>query len=107
MNLKLLEAKSKIDLTRRDRKVFLELANKSNLMEIAKNNENVLTYPEPRVRFREFADSGLKFQLLLWIAKPERRGRTVDEINTRIYHRFSENSITIPYPTMNLLMKEK
>ena len=80
---------------------------KDILMEIAKNNENVLTYPEPRVRFREFADSGLKFQLLLWIAKPERRGRTVDEINTRIYHQFSENNITIPYPTMNLLMKEK
>ena len=75
-------------------------------LEFAKNNENVLTYPEPRVRFREFADSGLKFQLLLWIAKPERRGRTVDEINTRIYHQFSEDNITtVSYTHLTLPTK--
>ena len=58
---------------------------RSVLMEIAQSNDEVCSEPLPRVRFREFADSGLKFQLLLWIAKPERRGRTVDEILSLIH----------------------
>ena len=32
-------------------------------MSIAKKSENVCNSPEPRVRFRELADSGLIFQL--------------------------------------------
>ncbi len=60
-----------------------------------------------RVRFREFADSGIKLQLLFWIYKPEIRGRTVDAVNTEIYKQFKENKILIAYPTMKLLMPEK
>ena len=80
---------------------------KSILKNIAEKNSNVLKSPEPRVRFREFADFGLKFQLLLWILKPERRGRTVDEVNSEIYHEFKSQNILIPYPTMNILMDNK
>ena len=58
---------------------------KELLISIAKNNSNVMDDPEPRVRFREFVDSGLKLQLLFWISKPEKRGRTVDQVNTDIY----------------------
>mgnify|MGYP001159815504 CR=1 FL=1 len=80
---------------------------KSILKNIAEKNSNALKSPEPRVRFREFADSGLKFQLLLWISKPERRGRTVDEMNSEIYHQFRSQGISIPYPTMNIFMDNK
>ena len=44
---------------------------KELLTSIAKKNSNTMDAPEPRVRFREFADSGLKLQLLFWIYKPE------------------------------------
>jgi len=77
------------------------------LIDIAKNNENVLSDPEPRVRFREFADHGLRLQLLFWIQKPEKRGRTVDAVNTEIYKQFSQHQITIPYPTMEVLLPQK
>jgi len=80
---------------------------KDLLKSIALNNDNVQNDPEPRVRFREFAESGIKLQLLFWIYKPEIRGRTVDAINTEIYKRFKENQITIPYPTMRVLMPDK
>jgi small-conductance mechanosensitive channel len=80
---------------------------KTVLNEIAKNNKNVLNDPEPRVRFREFSDHGLKLQLLFWIEKPELRGRTVDSINSQIYKQFSEKKILIPYPTMNVVLPEK
>jgi len=77
---------------------------KTVLVNIAKKNENVLKSPEPRVRLREFADHGLRLQLLFWIHKPEIRGRTVDSVNTEIYKTFEEHNILIPFPTMNILM---
>tara|TARA_Y100001949_G_scaffold65375_1_gene55317 strand:- start:101 stop:817 length:717 start_codon:yes stop_codon:yes gene_type:complete len=80
---------------------------RSVLIDIAKNNENVLKDPEPRVRFREFADHGLRLQLLFWIHMPEIRGRTVDAVNTEIYKRFAEHKIIIPYPTMKVILPNK
>ena len=80
---------------------------KTILVNIAKKNENVLKLPEPRVRFREFADHGLRLQLLFWIHKPEIRGRTVDSVNTEIYKTFEEHNILIPFPTMNVLMPKE
>ena len=80
---------------------------KDLLKSIALKSDNVQNEPEPRVRFREFAESGIKLQLLFWIYKPEKRGRTVDAINTEVYKRFKENQITIPYPTMRVLMPDK
>ena len=77
---------------------------KALLISIALGNENVLKTPKPRVRFREFADHGLRLQLLFWIHKPEIRGRTVDAVNTEIYKQFSQNNISIPYPTMKVIL---
>ena len=80
---------------------------KALLISIALGNENVLKAPEPRVRFREFGDHGLKLQLLFWIHKPEIRGRTVDAVNTEIYKQFSQNNISIPYPTMKVILPQE
>ena len=75
---------------------------KNLLIDVAKKEKNVMRSPEPRVRFREFADHGLKIQLLFWIQNPEIRGKTVDSINTEIYKQISNLDIKIPYPTMNI-----
>ena len=75
---------------------------KDLLITIAKKEKNVLKEPEPRVRFREFADHGLKLQLLFWIHNPEIRGKTVDAVNSKIYREISTRKISIPYPTMNV-----
>jgi len=80
---------------------------KELLKSIALKNDNVQNTPEPRVRFREFAESGIKLQLLFWIHKPEIRGRTVDAVNTEIYKQFSQNKISIPYPTMRVILPEE
>ncbi len=80
---------------------------KDILQSIAINNKDVLDNPDPRVRFREFADSGIRLELLFWIFKPETRGRIVDTVNTEIYKQFKQNGITIPYPTMKVLMPDK
>jgi len=80
---------------------------KDILQSIAINNKDVLYNPDPRVRFREFADSGIRLELLFWIFKPETRGRIVDTVNTEIYKQFKQNGVTIPYPTMKVLMPDK
>jgi len=80
---------------------------KDLLISVAMANDNVQNSPEPRVRFREFAESGIELQLLFWIYKPEIRGRTVDAVNTEIYKQFSQNNISIPYPTMKVILPQE
>ena len=72
------------------------------LTDISKKNNNVCKTPTPRVRFRNFGDSGLIFQLLFWIKKPADRGRITDEINSTIYKIFMEEKIEIPYPKRSI-----
>ena len=76
------------------------------LMDIALNDENVCEDPEPRVRFRSFGASSLDFELLCWIDEPVLRGRVIDVLNTKVYKRFIEEKIEIPYSKQDLYIKE-
>lgn len=79
---------------------------KSVLMEIALSEPQVCDNPEPRVRFRTFADSGLNIELLCWIENPELRGRVLDALNTFVYKRFNAEQIEIPYNKQDIYIKE-
>ena len=79
---------------------------KSIMNNIAQSSNNVCKNPIPRVRFRKFGESGLKFQLLAWIEKPELRGRVIDELSTEIYNSFNSNNIEIPFPQRTLHIKK-
>ncbi len=68
------------------------------LLGISLENNNVLDSPAPRVRFREFGDSSLRFELLCWAREPAVRGLTIHEINSSIYWKFREAGIKIPFP---------
>ena len=76
------------------------------LLTIASESDYACNDPEPRVRFREFGDSGLKFQLLFWIEKPEMRGKCIDKVSSVIHKRFHEEKIEIPYPQHTVHMKK-
>lgn len=67
---------------------------------------HVLSAPEPRVRLRELADAGLRFELLAWVASPELRGRVSDALNVRVYEGLREAGIEIPYPQLDLRVRE-
>ena len=75
-------------------------------MNIALSHESVSSSYRPRVRFREFGDSSLRFQLMLWIDKPEMRGRVIDELNSKIYKMFNQENIEIPFPQRTLHIKK-
>jgi small-conductance mechanosensitive channel len=69
---------------------------------VAANHSDVLTNPEPRVRFRLFGESSLNFELLGWIAKPVDRGRVTHELNCAVYKALNEQKIQIPFPQRDL-----
>ena len=69
---------------------------------VAGAHSEVCTVPEPRVRFREFGDSSLNFELLCWIDQPVDRGRLTHELNCAVYKAFAEEQISIPFPQRDL-----
>jgi len=79
---------------------------KDIMNKVAISSGNICDNPHPRVRFREFGTSGLKFQLLAWIEKPEYRGRVIDELSTEIYNSFNTNNIEIPFPQRTVHIKK-
>jgi len=76
------------------------------LLAVANEHSKVQTIPEPRVRFREFGDSSVKFELLCWIERPADRGFVLHEMNCDIYKRFNADKIVIPFPQRDLHIKE-
>ena len=75
------------------------------LLEQVRSNPLAVQNPEPRVRFREFGDSSLNFELLCWARRPQDRGRLVHGLNTGIFDAFAEAGIEIPFPQRDVHLK--
>ena len=75
---------------------------KKCLLEVAKQNPNVKTYPEPFVRFSEFGDSALKFELYFWADDPGKRWFIMSELNFTIDEVFKKNHIEIAFPQRDI-----
>ncbi len=76
------------------------------LTAIARDHPKVCRQPEPRVRFRAFEDSGLRFELLAWVDEPVLRGRVLDALNTEVYQRFNAEGVEFPFPKRDLYLRE-
>jgi small-conductance mechanosensitive channel len=76
------------------------------VLEIADKNENVLSKPAPRVRFRMFGASSLDYELLVRVESSAKKGVTIHELNRAIYKEFARQNIEIPYIKQDLYIKE-
>ena len=76
------------------------------LMQVAEEDPDLCAEPEPRLRFRNFGNSSLDFELLGWIEEPSLRGRVTDALLTTIYKRFMQEGIEIPYNKQDIYIKE-
>jgi len=85
----------------RVKKILLEIAK-----ETIKNTDYLLEDPAPTVFFSEFADSSLNFILRVWMRKYNVPDEVKDTINCRIFERFSNEGIEIPYPQMDIHMRK-
>jgi small-conductance mechanosensitive channel len=58
-----------------------------------------LTAPEPVVHLKEFVDSGINLELIIWVEDPE--GGILhlrSSLNLEIWSEFQKNGIEIPFP---------
>jgi small-conductance mechanosensitive channel len=71
----------------------------SIMLDAAKKRPQVLAKPEPSVILKEFADSGINLELIIWVEDPKggvpqlRSG-----LNREIWAEFGKNGVSIPFP---------
>ncbi len=69
------------------------------LLHVADNHPRVLKFPQPNVLFVNFGESGMEFELRLWINDPQEGVENVrSAMRFEIWKIFKENGIHIPLP---------
>lgn len=81
--------------------ILLEIAN-----DAIRRTDYFLPEPAPKTFFVEFGDSALKFVLYVWAKKYNLPDEIKDTINSAIAKRFAEEGIEIPFPQMEIRMKQ-
>jgi small-conductance mechanosensitive channel len=77
----------------------------NTLQEVAAQTEGVLSQPAPEVRFNEFGDSSLNFELLVWSDNPPGHLQLRSRLNYAIDAAFRRNDIQIPFPQRDVHVK--
>lgn len=80
------------------------------MLNAAKSEKRVLKDPEPATYLRGFGDSGIDLLLSFYILDPEEGSWGLkSDINRKIWKKFQEEGIEIPYPyrTVEIVNKEK
>ncbi len=77
------------------------------LVKAVNKHPKVLKTPKPFVRFTEFADSSLNFNILFWSDDIFRIENVKSEIRVEIFRLFKENNIQIPFPQRVLHMQKE
>jgi small-conductance mechanosensitive channel len=76
------------------------------LLEVAKENADVLGNPAPDVCFREFGESSLNFVLRVWNQTHVHRKLVLySSLNFAIYDKFGKHGIEIPFPQRDLRIR--
>ncbi len=79
---------------------------RDTLIEVARNNPDVLADPAPEVLFTEFGESSLNFVLRAWtITKVQSPRRFRSDLYFAIFRAFRERGIQIPFPQRDLHLK--
>ena len=75
------------------------------IKEAALEHPDVVSDPKPRALFEGFGDSSLDFRLLFWV-NFEQGLATQSDVAVAIYNKFAEHNIEIPFPQMDLHVKD-
>ncbi|EHQ35525.1 mechanosensitive ion channel family protein [Methanoplanus limicola] len=86
---------------RRVKEILYEIAG-----DAIKNTDYVLSDPAPSVYFLEFGASSLDFMMLVWAKKFNMSWDIKDHVNFEIESRFAEEGIEIPFPQMDVHLKD-
>lgn len=75
------------------------------LLEVAKDNKDITHDPKAFVRFLDFGNSSLDFQLFFWTTSSFEVENIKSDLRFAIDRAFRENKITIPFPQRDLHIK--
>ncbi|PSN10261.1 mechanosensitive ion channel protein MscS [filamentous cyanobacterium CCT1] len=72
------------------------------LLDACKKNQEILSAPAPQVFFLGFGDSALNFELLVWIAQPNRQFVIKSDLYFAIEASLHYHGIEVPFPQRDL-----
>jgi small-conductance mechanosensitive channel len=75
------------------------------LLQAAVGTNGVMKHPEPEVRFLEFGNSSLNFDLLVWTDDPVYHLQLRSRLNYAIDEAFRAHGIEVPFPQRDLHVK--
>jgi potassium efflux system protein len=75
------------------------------LIEAARSHPLVIPDRPPDVDLESFGDSGLNFELDVWIREPRLQGEIASDLNLRIEAAFRRHGIEIPFPQRDLRLR--
>ena len=75
------------------------------LLRCAIRNDKISSHPTPFVRFNDFGDSSLDFQLFFWVKEPFMVENTKSLLRYAIDDEFRKNGVQIPFPQRDLHIK--
>ena len=79
---------------------------KKLILDEIKKVEHFISEPEPAVRFTEMGSSSLNFKAYFYVDDYDNRFTAIDEANTRIYNALNRAGISIPFPQIDVHIKE-
>ncbi len=75
------------------------------LLECAHEHQEITHDPQPFVRFLDFGNSSLDFQLFFWTDNAFRVENIKSDLRFAIDRKFRENNVTIPFPQRDVHIK--
>ncbi len=75
------------------------------LLAVAAETPGALASPAPEVRFTEFGESSLNFELLVWTDEPEQHHALRSRLNFAIDAGFRKAGVQIPFPQRDLHLR--
>ena len=76
------------------------------LLDVARENRDVLDNPKPAVRLMAFGDNGIEFELRIWNTSLIRRpDELISNLNFAISDAFKAHNIEIPFPQRDIYLR--
>src|SRR5215831_4044345 len=78
---------------------------KAALMQAGAAVDEVLRQPPPQVRLKEFGDSAINLDLLIWIREPHNHQQIRSKASFEILKAFASHGVEIPFPQRDLWVR--
>lgn len=78
---------------------------KNVLLHAAANARGVLPEPKPKVFLRNFAESGVEYEIKFWMEDYHRFSDISDAIRTNVWYGLRRHGIRMPYPTRTIQLE--